>query len=1581
VATISTLTVCLVTLGLFASLGGCVRQSSGTITAAKREFRKTEIAAKLVERVNNSSLTPEDKASAAAAIESTPTDRDDTSQNRAFLDKLIQELKSRGVDQILLSEVAFASAKLLAEITADVRTGGKDALAEADDPEFLFVLEYLQLSGVSEKLILQSLINNLGPETLDTPDKLKSVMNTPALSNFGPAAKASVFQDKLVAAAARNDQPVLSSPGETIAAPDTSTPYTAGPIFVSLATATDTESQILGQGLSYVIVSSPVSGQLGSFPFNAVVGGDVAYTPRSTEPHAAYTDTFSYKICDAVTPPACTASIIVTVNVPEVGTPIVPVNLMPGIAVAGDTSKSTPQNTPVAIALSTGSDPGTSSIGQSLGYLASTLPSNGTLSAWAANAAFGGTVTYTPNNGYLGSDSFSYQICNNESTPLCSEATTVALTILDSSAASAPTLGIAAGGDNIINIAENTAPGALVTITGEAGASYTLTCTTNCTVTAGATGTLNGGGTATATIQATASGAVAISATQTDTSGNTSLAGTASTTADIVAPVFTSLALANGAADNTLNTADVSANLAVATLSASGQTSAHYALVSPATTCDGSVTYSKSSLPTAGDTEFVDGSSYKLCVRLTDDATNTAYGAASGNIAVNTSAPSISYAGATGTSGVVGTSMSVTPTTLDGNGNSITNCTSSPSLTSGLTINSTTCVVSGTPTAAITATTYTITATTNTGANSATVSISVLYFPTAYALSAQSGLDSQVALAWQAPTGVAQSVTAYKVYRSVSSGFTPGAGTLITTTTAAATSYTDTGRTNGTRYYYKVVAVYSSYEAAPSVEASAVPQDPASTIQDLTNIYVAPTGSDTTGNGSIGNPYLTIGTALTNVAVGGTIYLKDGFYTALPTLSKAVTLQSMTGDYRTSSAVISQSGSLTPGSIISGTLPASNVIFRGIETINVNFSGPTEARTGLGFFNCYFHSISGNWLHASGSANYTNITIYGNYIRSVGDGTRTDLSSFINYWPTNGHTNANWTVSHNTIEGTSYGGFQLKGVTGLTIRHNTFSGSCDNAIHLWGLFDKTGTVEVAYNLFGSSFQAGGHAACTGSAILIDNATSYGSSHEIKIQNNVFTRNDNAILIDLGTVDLTGKPLSIYNNSFETSNTKAIYLKSATGTLDVRNNFWGHSSGPTYSGNAGGLGAAFNIASGLVSFSPFLTSEPTPPQTVLRGQNETGGSGASLSSVISNSLVLFQADLTQNSADRGAGTSIQGVKTPNGIGAFRDVNAGGGMKFFVADRANNRVLIFNSVPYSTSDVPDVVVGQSDFSENGLNAGGGTVSENGFAVPIHVTVCANGKMFVTDRTNHRVLGYNRVPTNSGTAADFVIGQANFSGSSSGTSATTLNSPYSVHCNDNRLFVVDGGNRRVVVYYPIPSANQPSASYVIGQPDLNTGTSGCAANKLNLPTEALFLDGKVFVTDNNNSRVLAFPDTGTTNPTAQLVLGQADFTSCSVNAGGGTPSAGSMHAPYSLAFDGKNTLAVSDGFNHRVLLFTAPFTNGEAATSQIGQDDFTSSTLYATPNITNRLKFPKRLIFDNGYLWIADGDNNRVVAFPRP
>jgi hypothetical protein len=81
--------------------------------------------------------------------------------------------------------------------------------------------------------------------------------------------------------------------------------------------------------------------------------------------------------------------------------------------------------------------------------------------------------------------------------------------------------------------------------------------------------------------------------------------------------------------------------------------------------------------------------------------------------------------------------------------------------------------------------------------------------------------NASVALAWTASSGA----TSYNVYRVTTSG---GEGTTPVATTAS-TSYTDTGLTNGTKYFYKVSATNGGGTSAQSSEASATPSSAAAT--------------------------------------------------------------------------------------------------------------------------------------------------------------------------------------------------------------------------------------------------------------------------------------------------------------------------------------------------------------------------------------------------------------------------------------------------------------------------------------------------------------------------------------------------------------------------------------------------------------------------------------------------------------------------------------------------------------------------------------------------------------------------------
>ncbi len=94
------------------------------------------------------------------------------------------------------------------------------------------------------------------------------------------------------------------------------------------------------------------------------------------------------------------------------------------------------------------------------------------------------------------------------------------------------------------------------------------------------------------------------------------------------------------------------------------------------------------------------------------------------SVSVEASSPTLSYDGST-TSSSVGVAISVAPTTLNDNGAEITNCVISPSLPLGLSINSSTCVISGTPAISLLSTNYSIVVTNSVGSSTATVTLYV----------------------------------------------------------------------------------------------------------------------------------------------------------------------------------------------------------------------------------------------------------------------------------------------------------------------------------------------------------------------------------------------------------------------------------------------------------------------------------------------------------------------------------------------------------------------------------------------------------------------------------------------------------------------------------------------------------------------------------------------------------------------------------------------------------------------------------------------------------------------------------------
>lgn len=321
------------------------------------------------------------------------------------------------------------------------------------------------------------------------------------------------------------------------------------------------------------------------------------------------------------------------------------------------------------------------------------------------------------------------------------------------------------------------------------------------------------------------------------------------------------------------------------------------------------------------------------------------------------------------------------------------------------------------------------------------------------------------------------------------------------------------------------------------------------------------------------------------------------------------------------------------------------------------------------------------------------------------------------------------------------------------------------------------------------------------------------------------------------------------------------------------------------------------------------------------------------------------------------------------------------KFILGDFGNHRVLIWNNIPTTNGKPADVVIGQPTFSTNTLNYGGASAASLNNPAAV---VCINDRLVVADKFNHRILIFNSIPTSNGASADVVIGQTNFSnitangGGSIG--ANTLNSPGGLATDGRRLFVVDDSNSRVLIYNSLPTSNNASADLVVGAPDFVTDSPVCTATGLGLEPLGIATDGKrLIVADafGGNNRVLIWNNIPTTNGTsADIVLGQVDFTTCGLTQTG----AYRIIQPFDVEIDRQGRLLVADRGDNRVLIYnTLPTTNNTAADLVIGQSNFSGSTAnQGTSVAANTLSAARKIFTYQDKLYVADTNNNRVLIY---
>jgi hypothetical protein len=304
----------------------------------------------------------------------------------------------------------------------------------------------------------------------------------------------------------------------------------------------------------------------------------------------------------------------------------------------------------------------------------------------------------------------------------------------------------------------------------------------------------------------------------------------------------------------------------------------------------------------------------------------------------------------------------------------------------------------------------------------------------------------------------------------------------------------------------------------------------------------------------------------------------------------------------------------------------------------------------------------------------------------------------------------------------------------------------------------------------------------------------------------------------------------------------------------------------------------------------------------------------------------------------------------------------GTRLAVADRDNHRVLIWNSIPTTDNTPPDVVLGQPDFesvtaNNSGVKTSPGVVSSRGLSSPWDVYL-KGGKLYVADSGNHRVLVWDTIPTSNFAPATWVMGQPTFLANNSvgcntvnRTNGRSFSSPQAVHVDDGGyIYVSDTGYNRVLVWTTAVSANNPSADFVLGDPNMTAACAGGAvtATDLNAPSGIYVSGNDIFVADRGNHRVLRYNRaTLASGMSASTVLGQANFITNTAGTGAGGPpiTSSRFNNPYGVFGDdtaASTNIYVADYSNHRVLRFgSAKFaTDGALADGVLGQSTLSAN-----------------------------------------
>ncbi len=251
------------------------------------------------------------------------------------------------------------------------------------------------------------------------------------------------------------------------------------------------------------------------------------------------------------------------------------------------------------------------------------------------------------------------------------------------------------------------------------------------------------------------------------------------------------------------------------------------------------------------------------------------------------------------------------------------------------------------------------------------------------------------------------------------------------------------------------------------------------------------------------------------------------------------------------------------------------------------------------------------------------------------------------------------------------------------------------------------------------------------------------------------------------------------------------------------------------------------------------------------------------------------------------------------------------KLYVVDSGNHRVARWSGIPSDDGEPPTLVMGQDNLEENEANRQG-LVGSGSLFFPTGICSGDDQHVFVADKDNHRVLIWKKIPFSDGWNADISLGQPGMDerdanrGDFENVQQDTMSFPTGVFYDveNDKVFVVDQGNNRVLIWNSLPrDAGQP-ADVVIGQkdfvsrsPNMGKGEGRASQESMYFPNSVVAGKTGFFVSDTGNNRVLYWKEVPTENgQPADMVFGQSNFFDNRHNRNG-QANATTLNDPYGL------------------------------------------------------------------------------------